>query len=695
MVKLNFRLIFFLVLIALLSACGNHTTAPASRVTISIDHGSGPSRAAGINIAQQPVIASLVFTVSAPDMTTISQIVSISTQTTVEVTFNVPTGNQRLFVVEAKDQGGTTIYFGSTTTNLDGTPTTLTIDMTLLIPSTPTGVTATPGNGQITIGWASVSGASSYNIYWSTTAGVTKATGTKIPDVSSPYVYTGLTNGTPYYFIITAVNSAGESIESNQVSATPTAAVSPSPPTGVSAIAGDGQVTLAWTSVSGATSYNVYWSLSSGVTTTNGTKITNASNPYVQTGLTNFIPYYYVITAVNAFGESPASAEVSATPTAFISIPTAPTGFSATARDGQVTISWTPVSGAASYNIYWSLSSGVTTTNGTKITDASSPYVQTGLTNGISYHYVITAVNAFGESPVSAEISATPVASAPAAPATVTATAGNGQVTLVWTVVPGATSYNIYWSLSAGVSITNSTKIHNAGNPYVQTGLTNGIPYYYVVTAVNAIGESPASVQVTATPVSSASTLAAPTGITVIPGNNQITISWNPVSGATSYNIYWSLSAGVTTINGTEIANASSPYVQTGLTNSVPYYYVITAVNAIGESTASAQVTATPTSPASTSVPAAPTGIAVTPGNNQVTITWNPVLGATSYNIYWSLSTGVTTSNGKKVTDVSSPYTPTEMTNGLTYYAVLTAVNAFGESPASVELVLRLLRSFR
>lgn len=90
-------------------------------------------------------------------------------------------------------------------------------------PSAPTGVSATAGNGQATISWNTVSGATSYNIYWSTTSGVTKTNGTKITGATSPYSHTGLTNGTTYYYIVTAVNSSGESVESAQVSATPTA----------------------------------------------------------------------------------------------------------------------------------------------------------------------------------------------------------------------------------------------------------------------------------------------------------------------------------------------------------------------------------------------------------------------------------------------------------------------------------------
>ena len=74
----------------------------------------------------------------------------------------------------------------------------------------------------MSISWSSVSGATSYNIYWSTTSGVTKTTGTKLTGVTSPYTHTGLTNGTTYYYVVTAVNSYGESSESSQVSGTPT-----------------------------------------------------------------------------------------------------------------------------------------------------------------------------------------------------------------------------------------------------------------------------------------------------------------------------------------------------------------------------------------------------------------------------------------------------------------------------------------
>ena len=272
-------------------------------------------------------------------------------------------------------------------------------------PSAPTGVSASAGDTQATISWTAVTGATSYNIYWSTTAGVTTATGTKIAGVTSPYTHTGRTNGTTYYYIVTAVNTAGESAASSQASAMPLPPA-PAAPTGVSASAGDAQAIISWTAVTGATSYNIYWSTTAGVTTATGTKIAGVTSPYTHTGRTNGTTYYYIVTAANTGGESTASSQVSATPLPPISA--APSGVTAAPGNTQTTINWSAVTGATSYNIYWSITTGVTTANGTKITGATSPYNHTGLTNGTTYYYIVTAVNLAGESAASTQVSATP-----------------------------------------------------------------------------------------------------------------------------------------------------------------------------------------------------------------------------------------------------------------------------------------------
>lgn len=95
-------------------------------------------------------------------------------------------------------------------------------------PVAPAGVAAQASTGQaqaVTLSWEAVADASSYNLYWGSSAGLDKASATKLESVTSPYTITGLPSGTPCWFTVTAVNASGESALSAEVSATPRAAV--------------------------------------------------------------------------------------------------------------------------------------------------------------------------------------------------------------------------------------------------------------------------------------------------------------------------------------------------------------------------------------------------------------------------------------------------------------------------------------
>ena len=289
--------------------------------------------------------------------------------------------------------------------------------------------------------------------------------------------------------------------------------------------------------------------------------IDGVSTTFTQEALIDGTTYFYIVTAVNGVGEGTPSAEVSATPVAAVAVPASPAGVAAIAGDTQVTITWNPVAGATGYNIYWSIAPGVTIATGTKISGATSPYVQQALVNGTTYYYIVTAVNALGEGVASAQVSASPAApvAVPAAPAGVTATAGDTQITISWNPVPGATSYNIYWATAPGVTTASGTRISGASNPYFQTALINGTMYYYIVTAVNAMGESIASAGISAAPAAPTLAPGAPGGVAAVAGDGEVTITWNAVAGATSYNIYWATATGVNTANGNEIMGSRNP----------------------------------------------------------------------------------------------------------------------------------------
>src|SRR5271156_666428 len=191
------------------------------------------------------------------------------------------------------------------------------------------------------------------------------------------------------------------------------------------------------------------------------------------------------------------------------SAPGAPTNLAATAGNQQAGLSWTTSSGAASYAVKRGTASGGPYT--TVGSPAGTTYVDTSLANGTTYYYVVIAVNTIGASGNSNQATATPAAppTAPAAPLNLTATGGNQQVSLAWTASTGATSYNVKRAAVSGGPYT--TVASPAGTTYTDTTVTNGTTYYYVLTAVNANGESANSNQASATP---SATQAAPSSCT-------------------------------------------------------------------------------------------------------------------------------------------------------------------------------------
>ena len=212
-----------------------------------------------------------------------------------------------------------------------------------------------------------------------------------------------MANGTTYCYVVSAVNGGGESANSTQASATPQPPA-PAAPTGLTATAGNAQVSLTWTASSGATSYNVKRATVSGGPYT--TVASPATASYTDPGLANGTTYYYVVSAVNGGGESANSTQAGATPEP--PVPAAPTGLTATAGNAQVSLTWTASSGATSYNVKRATVGGGPYT--TVASPATTSYTNTGLANGTIYYYVVSAVNGGGESANSSQISATPTA---------------------------------------------------------------------------------------------------------------------------------------------------------------------------------------------------------------------------------------------------------------------------------------------
>ncbi|MEJ6979706.1 fibronectin type III domain-containing protein [Pedobacter sp. P351] len=578
-------------------------------------------------------------------------------------------------------------------------------------PAAPVSLTSSAGNAQVTLNWTASTGAATYNVKRSAVSGgpyTSIATGV----TATNYTNTGLTNGTTYFYVVSAVSAAGEGGNSTQKSATPTTEVSlilDNFTTSSATVTGrtpeeatiEGRVYQVTTSVN--TQVNSVSGGTAILTMNMGEVISIASaGAYVKPSLIKISATFDEGTLGNNVPLRPGRgvylgfwSSIASSGDSFANMRGVFVNMDGTLQlwNGSNSTTGTPVQ-TLPYNGTWV---GGTQQHSMSYTiNTSTGDIFDFLLDGVTYDWSTTTIFStantnfagFGVSgAASGQIGhissfrvwdgAAPVL--PAAPTGLTATAGDTQAALSWTAVSGATSYNVKRATTTGGPYTTVVTGVTAAN-YTNTGLTNGTPYYYVVSAVNGVGEGANSAQVSATPQATPPP-AAPTGLTATAGNVQVALSWTASTGATSYNVkratvtggpYTTIATGVTT----------TTYTNTGLTNGTVYYFVVSAVSAAGEGTNSAQVSATPLA---TPPPAAPTGLTATAGNAEVALGWIASSGATSYNVkratftegpYTTVATGVT----------ATSYTNTGLTNGTLYYFVVSAVSAAGEGANSSQV---------
>ena len=368
-------------------------------------------------------------------------------------------------------------------------------------PSAPTGLSAAAGDQVVNLDWADnpESTVAGYHVYQSTTSGGTYNRITSSLVGSSNYSATGLANGTTYYYVVTAVdNSAGESAFSSQVSATPSGSTGPVAPTTIS---------ITPSTVAAATDVPVQ--LTGRFSDGNGIDNLWVSEIRIATGYTSGphcrIRYYDHTNDLRLYDGAAGRWLNAGSPGSGGTVSTAFCSVDASASSTTVVDSNT-----RDVSVSVAFKSGLEGTRNLWL-------------RGLDYDGNWSSKDDRGN------ITVSPGTSNPPTPPTgLSASPGNGQVILNWANNPESNiaGYNVRRATSNGGPYTQVNSSLLASSSFVDTGVSNGTTYYYVVNAVDSVPlVSGDSSQVSATPTSGQSGPAAPTTISVSPSSGSVAVN--------------------------------------------------------------------------------------------------------------------------------------------------------------------------
>jgi fibronectin type 3 domain-containing protein/GH18 family chitinase len=247
---------------------------------------------------------------------------------------------------------------------------------------------------------------------------------------------------------------------------------------------------------------------------------------------------------------------------------------------------------------------------------------------------------------------------------------GTNTATLNWTATPGAASYNVYTGSSA-----TGTPVNTAKTTLALSNLTPGASLEYYVEAVDAFGTGTGATVSFTNPGNDV-----PTGLTAMGYVNIVSLSWNPVPNATSYNVKRATaSTGPYSLPVSVTRNSFTDDSKT-LVDGTRYYYVVTSTGSWGTSAATAPVSAIPVK-----APVAPTNLMATTAPGEVKLTWNPAVDAYTYMIFASTSSSSTATWTHVGTTTAPSFTYSGNFNGTTtyYFIVYSVTGSFASAPSS------------
>ena len=400
-------------------------------------------------------------------------------------------GAEYTFIVRALNGAGR-----GAVAEVDATP--------VAVPTAPTGLAAAPGDTQVVLTWTlpTDSGAlTKVQVRHKADTAKDWQAWVDLAANATTYTVTGLTNGELYNFEVRAENASGAGA-SAAISATPTTA--PGAPTKLSTVSGDTEVVVLWTLPTNTNQidrvelrYKVKTAPDTGWS--EWRSLAGTAERERVTGLVNGTDYVFEVRAVNAVGTGP-SASVEGTPE--LAKPSAPSNLQASAGDTQVTLTWDlPDKGTVdTIDVRHKKKTDTSWSQWTLLAKDATTRTVTGLDNGVSYEFEVRATNAAGSSD-SVAVGAQPKLAVPNAPTNLTATAGNAQVTLNWTLPTNASvigDVQVRWKATADLPFYDSTDTwtnlnDGTATTYTATGLTNGTGYTFEVRATNTAGNGEAA----------------------------------------------------------------------------------------------------------------------------------------------------------------------------------------------------------
>ncbi|WP_372516728.1 fibronectin type III domain-containing protein [Paenibacillus silviterrae] len=430
-------------------------------------------------------------------------------------------------------------------------------------PIIPTNIVANSTSSAITLNWTSVAGATGYDV---------EVNGTTTATSTNSFTKNNLSPNTSHIFRIRAKNVGSTSEWTSEIIKT-TLLATPS----ITGASTSSTITLTWPSIQGAANYEV---------DVDGSIIDVGNNPsYTHSDLAANTSHTYKVRAKSADNSSAWTNAITRSTS-----PAEPTNVNANSTSTSVTLTWTAITGATGYDVE---------VDGTVVSSSNISYTKNSLTPNTSHTFRVRSKNAGGVSNWTPVLEKTTLLTTP----TVTGASTSSTITLTWSVIQDAVSYE--------VDVDGS--IIDIGNilSYTHSGLASNTSHTYKVRAKSADNASAWTSAITRS-----TSPAEPTNVSASSTSSSVILTWIAAPGATGYDVE---------VDGVTVSSSNTSYTKSSLTPNTAHTFRVRSKNAGGVSdwTPVLEKTTLLTTPVVTGASTSST----------ITLTWPSIQDAVSYEV--------------------------------------------------------------